>query len=166
MQAVRLAAEFRWKAVLAVRRRGKWRKNAELVPFRIGEHDPAHVPLTDLRSSRAEGEDALDLRLLILRAEVEVESILDHLAIRNLHEKDVRRDVDLTAPLGWLDGVLPVALKGDTPPESLRPEACEALAVGGVHDYALDPDVHAPTISSLGICKLFGWWPQTFVAVL
>jgi hypothetical protein len=121
--------------------------------------------LPDIHTSRAEGEDALDIRLLILRAEVEVESILDDLAIRNPYEKDVRRNVDLAAPLGWLDGVLVVALEGDTPSESLRPEASEALTIGGVDDNALDPDVHEPTISSLGICKLYGW-PQTFVAVL
>jgi hypothetical protein len=100
LQAGRLAADTYGGRVLVVRRWGKWRENAELVSFRIGEHDPAHVPLPDLRTSRAEGEDALDLSLLILRAEVEVESILDDLAIRNLHEQDVRRDVNLAAPSG------------------------------------------------------------------
>jgi hypothetical protein len=131
---VRLAAVVHRAAVLAVRCRGKWSENAELVSFRIGEHDPADVALPDIRPSRAEGEDALDIRLLILRAEVEVEAILDDLVIRNLPEKDVRRDVDLAAPLGWLDDVLLVALKGDAPSQNLRPEASEALAVGGVDE--------------------------------
>jgi hypothetical protein len=102
--------------------------------------------LSDIRPSRAEGEDALDLRLLVLRAEIEVEPILDDLAIRNLPEEDLRRDVDLAAPLGRLDDVLLVALEGDAPSQSLRPEACETLAVGAVDDNGLDPDVHEPTI--------------------
>ena len=56
---------------------------------------------------------------------------------RNLHEQDVRRDVGPRGSPRVARGVLLVAFEGDTPAESLRPEACEAPAVGGVDDDAL-----------------------------
>ena len=141
-----LDTDVRWAAVPNCPMQRRWSENAELVSFRIGEHDPAHVELSHICPSRAEGEDALDLRLLVLRAEIEVEPILDDLAIWNLPEEDLRRDVDLAASLGRLDDVLLVALEGDAPSQSLRPEACETLAIGAVDNNGLNPDVHEPTI--------------------
>ena len=39
--------------------------NAELVAVRIGQHDPADLALTQVGLGRAEGEQAVDLRLLV-----------------------------------------------------------------------------------------------------
>ena len=43
-------------------------------------------PLSDIDTGRAEVEEALDLSVLVVRNEVDVQPILDRLALRNRHE--------------------------------------------------------------------------------
>ena len=98
--------------------------------------------MTDVDPTGSELDQAVDLRLLIKRPEIEMQAVLHGLAVGHLHEQDVRRDVDLGAAFRRFDSPLVRALIGDAPSQSLRPEVSKAFAVGGVDDNALDPDVH------------------------
>src|SRR5438045_4378413 len=52
------------------------RQHAELVALGVGEHDPGLLALSDVDPLRAEADEALDLRITIIRAEVKVQPIL------------------------------------------------------------------------------------------
>ena len=59
------------------------RKDAELVPLRVGKYDPALTALADVGVPGTEVEQATDLFVLLPvgRADVEVEPVLDGLAL-------------------------------------------------------------------------------------
>src|SRR5687768_6377811 len=68
-------------------------QQAELVAIGIGHHDPADLPLADVDPSRPEGDETLDLRLLVAVrrwSEVEVEPVLPKLRV---HRRTAPRDL-------------------------------------------------------------------------
>jgi hypothetical protein len=63
-------------------------KDAELVPLWVGKDDPAHIALADVGVSSTEVEQATDLFVLLAVGwvEVEVEPVLDGLALGHVRE--------------------------------------------------------------------------------
>ena len=62
-------------------------QHAELVALGIGQHDPADVgTLADVNAPRAEPDDALNLRIAIVRVEVNMQPILQCLFFGNGHK--------------------------------------------------------------------------------
>ena len=60
------------------------RQHAELMAIGIGHHHPADVALTDVDARRAEGDQTVDLRLLVAvdrGSEVEVQAVLPGLRL-------------------------------------------------------------------------------------
>ncbi len=54
-------------------------EHAELVSFWIGENDPRPLTLSNVDLRSAQREQAIDLKVLVVGAEVEVEPVLDRL---------------------------------------------------------------------------------------
>jgi len=64
-------------------------QDAELVALRVCEDHPRHaIALTDVDTGGAESQQALDLGVLIVWAEVEVDTVLDALARSRREEED------------------------------------------------------------------------------
>src|SRR3954447_20041285 len=100
-------------------------QHTELVAVRIGHHDPADVALTDVDAPCPEGDQAVDLLLLVgvgRWGEVEVQSVLAGLGPE-------RRTAprDLGAALGRLDRGLLVLVPHQRPAECLAPEVAHLL---------------------------------------
>src|SRR5215471_21284094 len=64
------------------------RKDAELVPLWVGKYDPALIALADVGVSGTQGKQTTDLFLLLSvgRVDVEVEPVLDGLALGHVRE--------------------------------------------------------------------------------
>jgi hypothetical protein len=85
---------------------------------------------------------------LVVRAEVQMQPVLDGLAPGNLEEHQVGGDAILRAPLRGLENDL-VFLRERTPPAKRGlPEGGGPGRVGGVHTQALDAYTHGPTMAS------------------
>jgi hypothetical protein len=81
----------RWVREAAVR----WSagENAELVTFRVGEHDPGHVALADVGAAGAEVEEPLHLVFLVVGVEVEMQSVLMGFGVVLAHEQQRRNAI-------------------------------------------------------------------------
>jgi hypothetical protein len=65
-------------------------KNAEFVPFGVGQHDPRLGALADISICRSKGNQSSDLCLLVLWPEVEVEPVLARLGLGDRNEEKPR----------------------------------------------------------------------------
>ena len=92
--------------------------------------------------SGAEGEQAIDLRLLVARSEIEMQPVLGHFVVGHLDEEEVRSHIELRAAGGRLYDRLVSVLVGDAPPQSLGPETGQLWAVARVDDEALNSNAH------------------------
>src|SRR6185437_4706813 len=83
---------LRWRrqraSLLAARR-----KDAELVPFWVGKYDPALIALADVGVPGSKAEQSTDLFVLLPvgRVDVDVEPVLDRLALGDARERQSRR---------------------------------------------------------------------------
>jgi hypothetical protein len=112
-----------------VRLRASRAQHAELVALGIGQHDPAHVALTDVDPGGPELEDALDLLILIPvpRAEVQVKPVLDGLGLGDGEEVDAGR-----RPIGRLERDDLAIFLGDLVAQDRGPELREPPGVRAV----------------------------------
>ena len=62
-------------------------EDAELVALGIGHDHPADLALTDVGPARSERDEALDLGVLVVGAQVEVDAILHRLPLRHLRKR-------------------------------------------------------------------------------
>jgi hypothetical protein len=98
-------------------------EHAELVVLRVGQHDPRHVGgLSDRRPRRAESDQALDLGVLVLEAQVEMEPVLSGGRVRHAQEQQVRYDAVLSAARRRLQDDLLAGVMGAAPAEGRLPE--------------------------------------------
>lgn len=69
-------------------------ENAELIPFRVGKDDPAHIPLANVDVSSTQVEQPPDLVVLlpVAWADVEVDPVLDRLALGYARERQRRQN--------------------------------------------------------------------------
>jgi hypothetical protein len=74
-------------------------EHAELVALGIGEDDPGFLALADVSMCGAEFEKTSHLAPLIVGAKVEMESVLDRLALRHSNEQQTRESVRLRSNL-------------------------------------------------------------------
>jgi hypothetical protein len=74
-------------------------KDAELVAFGVGQHDPRSIPLADVHAPRAVRDQTRHLGILVIRAKVEMESTLGLLALFKPDEVQPRRAFRLRADL-------------------------------------------------------------------
>jgi hypothetical protein len=74
-------------------------KDAELVTFRVGQDDPCLDALADIGPRGAEGEEPLDLCVLVVGTEVEVQPVLARLALRHRDEEKPRKAVFVRSDL-------------------------------------------------------------------
>ena len=113
-------------------------EDAELVAFRVGEHDPRHVTLADVDSGGAVLEQPGDLGGLIVGAEVEMQSVLGRLVTGGAEEQDPGHLVGCGTDLedGWI-------VVDDDPAECVSPPAPERSGVDRL-DHDLFPfECHA-----------------------
>ena len=74
-------------------------KDAELVAFGVGQHDPRSIPLADVHTPCAMRDQPRHLGVLVIRPEVEVQSALGLLALIEPDEVQPRRAIRLRADL-------------------------------------------------------------------
>src|SRR6266511_2676818 len=87
---------------------GKRPQDAELVAFRVGEHDPGLRPLTHVGMAGSQADQALHLGLLraVNRADVKMQAVLDRLAFGHGHEHQRRDTGSLSHLLGQVSRFL------------------------------------------------------------
>ena len=96
-----------------------WAKDAELVAFGVGQHDPGSIPLADVHAPCAMSEQPSYLGILVIRPEVEVQSALDSLALIEPDEIQPRHAIRRRADLELVSrGVDDNPAKGVGPPLS------------------------------------------------
>ena len=111
--------------------------DAELVACRVDHHRPAPaVPLDPPDPGRPEGDQALDLRLLVLGGQVEVDAVLDRLGLGDSLEQEAGAGFVRIAEVEELAGRLPPFVAEDRGPElgqALDVEAvdCDGVDAGG-----------------------------------
>src|SRR5690349_20570755 len=114
-------------------------EDAELVALRVGQHDPRHVvALTHVDVPGSHVDQPLDLRVAVVRIEVDVQPVLAEFRVVDLHEHEHR--VDLA---GRRDDDLFLVLEGDVVVEHLGPPAPQPPRVEGVDDDGMPPAPHA-----------------------
>jgi hypothetical protein len=58
-----------------------WSEDAKLVALRVSKHRPRDVALPDVGKPGPEPGDAGDLRLIVIRVEIDVEAVLGRLGL-------------------------------------------------------------------------------------
>jgi hypothetical protein len=97
-------------------------KNAELVAFGVGQHDPGSIPLADVHPPCAMSDQPSHLGVLVIRPEVEVQSALGFLALIEPDEIQPRRAIQSRADLELVSrGVDDNPAKGVGPPLAKGP---------------------------------------------
>jgi len=92
---------------------------AELVAFRIGHHHPGPVvALADVDAGGSQRFQSGNLCGLVLRSQVEVQTILASLGLRHLDEQQVGHHAVFTTTCGWLDDPLRIFVSADRPKPS------------------------------------------------
>src|SRR3954452_9732783 len=76
-----------------------WAKNAELVAFGGGQHDPGSIALADVHPPCAMSDQPSHLGVLVIRPEVEVQSALALLGLIVPHEVQPRYMIGLQGGL-------------------------------------------------------------------
>ena len=74
-------------------------KDAELVAFGVGQHDPRSIPLADVHTLCAVSDQTSHLGVLVIRPEIEVQSALGLLGLVESDEVQPRRAIRLRADL-------------------------------------------------------------------
>ena len=100
-------------------------QHTELVAIRIGHHDPADLALADVDAGRPEGDEPVDLRLLVAvdgRSEVEVQPVLPGL---RRHRRPAPGD--LRTAVRRADRGLLVLVPDQRPAQRLAPEVPDLL---------------------------------------
>jgi hypothetical protein len=92
-----------------------------------------------------------DLGGLVGWAKIQMEPVLDGLALGNLEEYQVGRDAVLRAARWRLESDLVFLLPGTAPAQRRFPEAGDPGRVGGVQAQALDAYFHALIVFSAGV---------------
>jgi hypothetical protein len=119
-------------------RRGQ---HAELVALRVGEYNPGLLALSDVDPLRAEADEALDLRVTVMWAEVKVQSVLHYLPLRDSDEQQPRAPIGRRTDLELLGIVV-----HDHPAERVQPPAAEGSGIAGVDDDLFPLDAHPQSV--------------------
>src|SRR5215207_430729 len=120
-------------------------ENAELVALRVGQHYPALLALADVDMPCAKTEDAIDLGLLVIGAEVEVDAVLDDLVVGHSDKQPVgsgagrRVQYDVTVVVDVL-----------RPAQHLRPPGTQRGGVVGVDADFVELQAHFSTPARSG----------------
>jgi hypothetical protein len=116
-------------------------EDAELVALWIGQHHPRDIALANVNVGCAECDESLDFGVLILGAEVEMNTILDLLGVVDRLEHESRQPIGSRSNLELVRIVV-----DDDPSERLEPPQTERHRVMRI-DYDLLPfEVHELTI--------------------
>lgn len=115
---------------------GSWQsglaKDAELVAFGIGQHDPRSIPLAYVHTLCAMSDQSSHLRVLVIGPEVEVQSAFGPLALIEPDEVQTRRAIRLRADLELVSrGV------DDNPTKRVGPPLTQAHWIHRVDNYLL-----------------------------
>ena len=121
-----------------LRRRWPSREDAELVSLRIGQDHPRDITLPDIETRGTEPDQPLNFRLLIIRTEVDVKTVLAHLGPVVRNEQNSRQPTRL-----WLDLRDDRSVIDDHPPQNLTPPATKRNRVTGGDDHLLPLDTHS-----------------------
>ena len=126
--------------------RSKRPQDIELVAIRIGHDHPADLPLADVDPAGTQGLQPGDLGGLVTGPQIQVQPVLDDLALRYLQEQQVGDDAILPAPLRRLENDLAFLLERPPPAERRLPEGSDLGRVTGIDAQTLDAYIHAPTL--------------------
>ena len=116
-------------------------KDAELVALRIGEHDPRLLPLTDVHPVGTQRQQAVHLGRLVIRAEVQVQTVLGYLRVTYRHEDQAWKSVG-SGP----DFVLVVGLERHHPAQSVGPPPSQCGRLCRVHNDLLPFKAHGTNL--------------------
>src|SRR3954447_16564244 len=119
-----------------------WAKNAELVAFGVGQHDPGSIPLADVHPPRAMSDQPSHLGVLVIRPEVEVQSALGLFGLIEPHEVQPRHTIRLLADLELVSrGV------DDNPAERVGPPLAQGHWIHRVDNYLLPIQGHRANLA-------------------
>jgi hypothetical protein len=121
------------------------RQHAELVALRVGEHYPGLLALSDVDPLRAEADEALDLRVTVIWAEVKVQPVLHYLSLRDSDEQQPRAPIGHRTDLELLGIVV-----HDHPAERVQPPAAEGSGIARVDDDLFPLDAHPESVVRRG----------------
>jgi hypothetical protein len=110
---------------------------AELVTFRVGEHDPRLLSLPNVRSRGAKHQKSFDLHISVVGPEVEMKPVLRLLALGDGNEQEARKAIR-----GWSDLELVRVVVDDHPPESVSPPAPKYKRVSCIDNRLLPLEGH------------------------
>jgi Virulence activator alpha C-term len=131
-------------------------QHIELVAIRVGHDHPADLALADAHPAGAERFQPGDLGGLIARPQVQMQPVLDYLALGNSQEEQVGGDTILEASLRGLEDHLIFRL-GRAPPAQCRlPERRDPRRIAAVDAQALDAYIHPATVVGRG--RLVEWF--------
>jgi hypothetical protein len=110
---------------------------AELVTLWISQHDPRLVALAYVRPGRSQREHPLNLSVPIVRSEVQMESVLNHLWLTNAAEQQTRESVCC-----WSNFKLFRIVIHHNPTKCLLPPAPESSRISRVNDRLFPVQAH------------------------
>jgi hypothetical protein len=116
---------------------GAGTKHAELVAFRVSEHDPRLLSLPNICSRGAKHEKAFDLQILVVGPEVEVKPVLGLLTVGDMGEQEPGKAI-----CGWSDLELVRVVVDDHPPEGFSPPVPEYHRVPCIDNRLLPFEAH------------------------
>ena len=107
-----------------------WAKDAELVAFGVGQHDPGSIPLADIHPPCAMSDQPSHLGVLVIGPKVEVQSALGFLALIEPDEiqprRAIRRRADLELVIRGVD---------DNPAQGVGPPLSQGHWIQRVDDH-------------------------------
>jgi hypothetical protein len=135
-------------------------QHVKFVAVRVGRDHPVDLALADADPAGAERFEPGDLCGLIARPQIQVQPILDHLALGNPQEQQIRGDTILRASRRRLQDNLIIRLVRTPPAERRLPERRDSRRITGVNAQALDAYIHPATV--VGRSRFVErFWPLT-----
>ncbi len=120
---------------------------AEFVTLWVGQHDPRLLPLTHVRSGSSKGEHPLNLSVPIVRSEVEMESVLNRLGLRDGAKEQPRQSTWRWSNLEFLRIVI-----HDNPSECFLPPPSQSIRISCVNECLLPLQSHVLNLGGLTEC--------------
>ena len=132
-------------------------QDAELVAFRVCQHNPGLISLSDINTLRAMRNQPSHLGGLVIRSEVEMQSALSALALIKPHEIESRQPIRLGADLELVGGGV-----DDDPAKRVGPPLPQGRRIYRMNNYLFPLQRHSPRVlTETRLPDLFVKWAPT-----